>query len=181
MAKMREFGVQVMKGFASVEEQKELLEELESSVFKKLKYEKGHWDNVISNYRETEKMKWNNGAVFERMKALFPQDWPWRPAVHVLDLLPGGEIKGHVDNVSEVVVGLSLLSPSVMRFESEDESFSLLLLPGSLYIMASESRYAFKHSILLQNQRFDGKTVEKGRRISLMLRDTTNPNIPEYQ
>lgn len=110
--KMKELGLQIKRNFANVTEQNFLLNELEETVFKRLKYERGHWDGVISNYRETEKMNWKPESlkVIQRMKSLFPESWNWRPATHILDLQKEGEIKPHIDNVSEVVVGLSLLS-----------------------------------------------------------------------
>jgi alkylated DNA repair dioxygenase AlkB len=76
-----------------------------------------------------------------------------------------------VSSVGDVVCGLSLLSPCVMTFASDDESFRLLLRPGSVYIMAGESRFRFTHAIAHAEQMFGGQPVVRGRRISVMLRD----------
>jgi hypothetical protein len=181
--KMREIGLQVRPGFASAEEQAALASELEG-VWKKAKYEKGHWDGVIVGYRETERVHWKNPAnesVIARMRSLFPAGWGFQPA-HVLDLEAKGEILPHVDavaTVGDVVCGLSLLSSCVMTFadEDQDEVFNVLLHPGTLYIMAGESRFRFKHSIEHKHQVFKGQPVVRGRRISVMIRDFP-PNSP---
>ena len=124
LEKLEEIGLQLRRGFASVEEQAALISELEQGPFKKLRWEEGHWDAVIKHYRETERMQWNDprcrageqrfrsllfsfffliyfGPVVKRMKACFPADWSWRPQ-HILDLKAEGEIGPHVDAVSTV-------------------------------------------------------------------------------
>lgn len=123
--RVRAIGLQVHGGFASAAEQAAMVRELEEGPLRVLRWETGHWDAVISEYRETERLQWTAPearAVLRRMRALFPRPWSWRPAAHVLDLR--GDIGPHVDAVSivgEVVCGLSLLSPAVMRFESDTE------------------------------------------------------------
>ena len=173
---MREIGLQLHTGFASEAEQAAVVAELDKGPLKKLKYQKGHWDYVISDYRETERWEWQDPlalAVLGRMKALFPASWRWRPQ-HVLDMQASGEIGPHVDAVSsvgDVVCGLSLLSSCVMTFASEEETFRLLLRPGSVYVMAGESRFRFTHAIAHAEQTFGGQAVTRARRISVMLRD----------
>ena len=177
LRKMEEIGLQVHPGFASLEEQKALAEELDV-VLKKQKYQKGHWDGVIAEYRETERLVWKNPKnerVIARMRSLFPPGWGWQPA-HILDLDQGGEIGPHIDavaTVGDVVCGLSLLSSCVMTFsdQDQDEVFRVLLQPGTLYIMAGESRFRFKHGIEHKSQIFKGQPVERKRRISVMIRD----------
>ncbi len=174
--RMRELGLQVRQGFASAAEQAAVVAELEGGPLKKLKYEKGHWDSVIAQYRETERQLWNDplaAQVVARMKALFPPAWSWRPQ-HVLDLKAEGEIGPHIDavaTVGDVVCGLSLMSTCVMTFASEEETFRVLLRPGSLYVMAGESRHRFTHAIAHKDQTFGGTPVIRARRISVMLRD----------
>ena len=177
-AKMREIGLQIRPGFASAREQEAIVAELEQGPFKRLKWDVGHWDAVITNYRETERALWKetkSAAVVQRMKDCFPASWGWRPQ-HILDLKAEGEIAPHIDAIStvgDVVSGLTLLSPAVMTFsdEDDDEIFAIHLLPGSLYIMAGESRFRFKHAIMLKDQHFGGHAIDKQRRISLMIRD----------
>jgi alkylated DNA repair protein alkB family protein 7 len=174
--KMEEIGLQVRPGFATQQEQLALVEELDNGPLKKQKYQKGHWDGVIADYKETERLSWkssSNERVIGRMKSLFPPDWGWQ-ATHILDLEKSGEISPHVDalaTVGDVVCGLSLLSSCVMTFEAEDEAFNVLLRPGTVYIMAGESRFRFKHSIARKSQIFKGQSVERSRRVSVMIRD----------
>ncbi len=69
--RMREIGLQLRSGFASEQEQAAVVAELERGPLKKLKYQKGHWDYVISEYRETERVEWQDplaAAVVSRMK-----------------------------------------------------------------------------------------------------------------
>ena len=58
-----------------------------------------------------------------------------------------------------------------MTFESEGEHFRALLPPGSLYIMAGESRFRFTHAIVHDQQTFGGEPIVRDRRVSVMLRD----------
>jgi alkylated DNA repair dioxygenase AlkB len=58
-----------------------------------------------------------------------------------------------------------------MSFEAEDEHFKVLLHPGTLYIMAGESRFRFTHAIRCSDQTFMTQAIDKDRRISVMLRD----------
>lgn len=181
MEYMKEIGLQVRPGFASPAEQEAFFQELEEGPFRRLRWEEGHWDAVVSNYRETERASWRHhdaSSVVSRMKSLFVPSWRWRP-LHVLDMKPHCELKPHVDALSvvgEVVCGLSLKSPAVMRFapaegNSGDCAVRVLLEPGTLYIMAGESRHRYTHAIQEQHQMFGGKKVKRDRRISVMLRD----------
>ncbi len=57
-----------------------------------------------------------------RQVPILPNEREYFPAVHVIDLAEDGFIKPHVDSIKfsgKVVVGLSLLSPSIMRFQEE--------------------------------------------------------------
>ncbi len=100
--RVKEIGLQVVRNFATPEEQDAIVRELEdeqSGPLKKLKWESGHWDAVIEDYRECERWKWTSPEarrVVKRMKAKFPSDWQWRPT-HILDLK--GSIGPHVDAV----------------------------------------------------------------------------------
>ncbi len=110
------------------------------------------------------------------------------PYVHVLDLQPepSGRIDNHVDSVKfsgEVVAGLSLLSPAVMRLrhETSDRVVDLFLPERSLYILSGESRYNWGHAIVSREGAtgepgfrpvtFRGHPVTRGRRISIIFRD----------
>ncbi|XP_043602782.1 alpha-ketoglutarate-dependent dioxygenase alkB homolog 7, mitochondrial isoform X2 [Bombus pyrosoma] len=155
--------MQVLPNFITVEEEKSLMEEIDSYV-RRLKYEQSHWDDAIHNYRETEKGKWND----ENAKISL---------IHVLDLAPEGWIKPHVDSIrfcGEIITGLSLLTDSVMRLKMVDNVtlYKDFLLPRrSLYIMSGVARYNYNHEILKNEESFfKGQHILKGRRISVICR-----------
>ena len=99
------------------------------------------------------------------------------PGVHVLDLAKDGYIRPHVDSIKhcgDVIAGVSLLSPCVMKLQCEDDATKLihaLLLPRSLYIMRGEIRYKYTHAILsAEDSQFRGSVIPKERRVSLVCR-----------
>jgi len=173
--------------FVSEEEARVLVEEAHGKL-KKLRYEPGHYDNVIVNFREVEKPAWTQGTnatVIERLKdqvsrfMAAPSPVDFLPP-HVLDLNDTGYIKPHVDHVSYsgvVIAGLSLLSTSVMRLvhtSHPDRVVRLLLPPRSFYIQRGEFRYNYTHEICERGSletMFAGQAVPSARRISIMLRD----------
>jgi alkylated DNA repair protein alkB homolog 7 len=101
------------------------------SVFRR-RYEQGHWDAVITGYKELELHdidSFTNQSVirgiFERTRQhlsehhLHDDDHPiqWLPC-HAIDLKREGELKAHVDSVrfsGGLVAGISLLSSCIMR------------------------------------------------------------------
>jgi len=87
-----------------------------------------------------------------------------------------------VDSVrfsGNVVAGLSLLSPSIMRLKRDNESeqpesskyVDLYLPPRSLYVLQGTSRYQYTHELLESGSRFGGLIVERGHRLSVIVRD----------
>jgi alkylated DNA repair protein alkB family protein 7 len=132
-----------------------------SARFKRLKmtqYEPGHFDNVISRYREASMSDsvWSASpeclGVIARMKQHAIKDAndniQWKP-LHVLDLSDTGYIKPHVDHTDYsggYICGLSLLSDCVMRFKRTQstavdddklkDAFSVLLPARSFYIQS---------------------------------------------
>jgi len=86
-------------------------------------YSDGHWDSVIFRYREAltmlDELPADVRPLVERLIALFEPGARVQPRVHAIDLSDrGGLINGHVDSVKfcgDHVIGLSLLSPAVMR------------------------------------------------------------------
>jgi hypothetical protein len=103
----------------------------------------------------------------------------WRPTIHVLDLDGDGYINGHVDNVKTLggfVIGLSLLSDSLMQFtDTRDRSrqFQALLPRRSLYVMHGDIRNHWEHRIPANAEQvnFGGRQVHRTRRIAIILRD----------
>lgn len=154
----------------SVEEEASLLTDVDRFFIRK-RYEGGHFDKVITQYREVQKQarffSEDNRQVLKRVRdTVFPPDAQLLP-VHILDLAAEGEIGPHVDHVEysgRFIVGLSLLTDAVMtlRHQHSDVLARILLPRRSLYVMVDESRYDWEHAIPLQ---------EKGRRVSLLFRD----------
>ncbi|XP_059078658.1 alpha-ketoglutarate-dependent dioxygenase alkB homolog 7, mitochondrial-like [Tigriopus californicus] len=170
--------------FISVEEEQSLFNEVEPHL-KRQTYEKDHWDDAISNFRETERKHWNahNLPVIQRLqKFAFEPHLKLLPYVHVLDLAPQGYIKPHIDSArfcGDIVAVLSLLSDSVARFvhdQSKDQIVDCLVRQRSLYVMKGSSRYDFTHEILrsedsiLKDPNDNERKIDKTRRISIVCR-----------
>lgn len=114
---------------------------------KRKRWEKGHWDAVISYYKETELSIPSNGTS-NQIQSLSPSsidtierirnhilrvcfagnhNISWLP-VHAIHLHKNGTLSAHVDSVKfsgTVVCGLSLLSDCVMRLRPACTSESL--------------------------------------------------------
>ncbi|XP_078352719.1 alpha-ketoglutarate-dependent dioxygenase alkB homolog 7, mitochondrial-like [Oculina patagonica] len=171
--------LEVREDFITKEEEFLLLKEAEPYL-KRQKYQFDHWDDAIHGYRETEKSRWSHESlsIFQRIRdAAFRSDLELLPHVHVLDLDKAGYIKPHIDSIKfcgAVISGLSLLSPSVMRFKHEklcNVKVDALLRPRSLYIIKDAVRYQFTHEILKEEESvWKGETIPRDRRISLVLR-----------
>ncbi len=94
------------------------------------RYEKGHWDAVITNYKEielaSEYLSVESNNVIERVQLQLQNTYfanvqspQWLPS-HAIDLHKEGKLTAHVDSVKfsgHLVAGLSLLSPSIMRLK----------------------------------------------------------------
>ena len=175
----------VYDDFISEEEEAMLYEEVRPSLENR-SYQHEHWDDAIHGYRESEKENWSKPCmmVFKRIKdASFDSTQKLLPYVHVLDLDSKGFIKPHVDSVKfcgSTIAGLSLLSPSIMRFRHENfkrVKIDALLCRRSLYICRNAIRYEFTHEILSPEQSiWNGNKIERARRISLMLRCQAEAN-----
>ena len=114
---------------------------------KRRKFEDGHWDSVITGYREVELSTPNERVQHQDMHEDVPQfaktihktrkhlaanhfnksnnnNIHWLPC-HTIDLSADGVLSAHVDSVKfsgEIVAGISLLSDAVMRLRpSSDE------------------------------------------------------------
>ncbi|WVQ85507.1 hypothetical protein IAT38_007672 [Cryptococcus sp. DSM 104549] len=116
-----------------------------------------------------------------------PTDLP--PAgtlTHLLHLAPGGEILPHVDNLEasgRVICGACLGGERTMRLRrkkedaqegGEGEGWDVRLPSGSVYVQRDSVRYGYEHSILSYEDEgsvWDGKRLEAGHRVSVMIRD----------
>ncbi|KAJ3181342.1 Alpha-ketoglutarate-dependent dioxygenase alkB 7, mitochondrial [Gaertneriomyces sp. JEL0708] len=189
----------LIPNFLSESEHSHLISECDRKI-KRLcgrKYLDGHFDQVISTYRECSVSAWNGSnatqqglspgeaeavAILDRVKRTVQELLDAKPIrwldPHILDLGNGGEIRAHVDNLEasgSIIVGLSLLSPAVIVFrKSGDPSqyFRALVEARSLYIQSDELRYGYTHEIPNEPQLLlNNKQIIKDRRISIMLRD----------
>ncbi|KAJ1307420.1 hypothetical protein OPQ81_001522 [Rhizoctonia solani] len=138
------------------------------------KFEEGHFDGVIRDYREMTVSSWPDSSPLDLSRILLrlyelvdPGNTPTNPGLttppniqtHILHLASTGVILPHVDNVEA--------SGSVI---AEDTSFDVLLESGSVYIQRKDIRYKWKHEIPNVAE-FGGRKVGGGQRISVMLRD----------
>ncbi|KAJ1914331.1 hypothetical protein IWQ60_008848 [Tieghemiomyces parasiticus] len=154
-------------------------------------YYAGHFDSVITQYRECTVSSWvpqpvpaNDPAapalaILQRAWDYFPSDTPWLP-IHILDLHTSGAILKHVDNIEfsgRFVAGLCLLTPTVMRFTHKSDPachVTVRLPPKCLYVQRDALRFDFTHEIPFNDgvhNTFRGEVVPRGRRISLLFRD----------
>ncbi|KAF8516923.1 hypothetical protein BU17DRAFT_92292 [Hysterangium stoloniferum] len=141
-------------------------------------FEEGHYDGVITEYRETHVTLWPHNSLLEpilhRIYTLLPcakNDIQ----THLLHLASEGMILPHVDNVDASgswIAGISLGGERVLRLENEaGDMFELLLLSGSAYVQSDNVRFSYKHSILPGGGIFKGVPVATSQRLSVMLRD----------
>ena len=101
--------------------------------------------------------------------------------VIVNEYLPGQGISPHVDCApcfADTVLSISLGSTCVMTMShpTTGRSVDLLLEPGSLLILSGPARYEWRHGIASRkNDRWDGATLPRGRRVSLTFRTVLSP------
>ncbi|KAJ8606087.1 hypothetical protein CTAYLR_005200 [Chrysophaeum taylorii] len=126
--------------------------------FGKRRYERDHWDGVITNFRETEFQA--SFPCFERIEELLQSLGAGKlQTPHALDLAPNGHIDPHIDSVKfsgSTVAVLSLVNAATLRLGPSE----LRVEPRSLYVLQDEARYDHEHAIL-----------PEGRRLSLIFRD----------
>eukprot|EP00095_Tigriopus_kingsejongensis_P005458 maker-scaffold224_size251237-snap-gene-1.52 protein:Tk05458 transcript:maker-scaffold224_size251237-snap-gene-1.52-mRNA-1 annotation:"alkylated dna repair protein alkb-like protein 7" len=168
----------IYDNFITADEEEALAKEVEPHL-KRQVYEKDHWDDAISGFRETERKHWNakNLPVIHRVQKFgFEPHHKLLPYVHVLDLAPAGFIKPHIDSArfcGDVVAVLSLLSDSLARFvhdQDKDQRVDCIVRRRSLYVMKDSSRYDFTHEILPKDEPTVQNQIERSRRISIVCR-----------
>ncbi|KAF9483856.1 hypothetical protein BDN70DRAFT_826693 [Pholiota conissans] len=146
-------------------------------------FQKGHFDGVIHDYREMHLSSWPVdeypalAPVLERLYALCP-DPPTKFQTHLLHLASYGEILPHVDNLEASgswILGVSLGDARILRLNKKEgcddpnDSFSLTLPSGCVYLQRDHLRYHYLHSIdkSTSNDRHTGQA----QRLSIMIRD----------
>ena len=164
--------------FLTADEQDALVEAIKARL-KGTGYERDHWDAVIDRYREREMLSVDDElaeAAVEKVRAFLRSEQGVTSFLppHCIDLAAdGGVIRPHIDSIKfsgRVVAGVSLVSAATMVLAEADPATGeprpgareseLRLAPGSLYVLADESRYDYAHAI-----------TPEGRRLSLILRD----------
>lgn len=103
-----------------------------------------------------------------------------RPRQAIFNLyLPGEGITPHIDlphRYEDGVIGISLLSTTVMEFSRNQVRHSLVLRPGDIYILEGEARDFWKHEIVAREgdwvREEDGEErwVKRRTRMSVTLR-----------
>jgi len=165
------------------------------------RYEDGHWDSVISKYKEIELVPSQSPpevrALLTRLAERVMAEYEHKPVLqsmlppHVVDLAAEGSISPHVDNIRHsgaVLAGLSLLSTRVMRLEKEadrekqmaptpESVIEQVLKARSLYMLKGPLRYEYAHSILGPNDTplLSRDPITFKRRISIVFRDAVSP------
>jgi len=157
-------------------------------LLKRRRYEQGHWDAVISNYKEIEVPPMDVlSCLYDIIDAHITD---WLP-LHAIDLHAEGRLDAHVDSVrysGDIVAGLSLLTPSILRLRPADtdgtpmsngDLIDLLLPERSLYVLRGIYRYEYTHELLPSGAVFAGTPVMRDRRISIIFRNAVR-TLSEY-
>lgn len=164
------FGLLLVPDFLSEAEHDALVAEVErDEALRRRGFSEGHWDAVITGYRETEILLGAGSPllrdVASRAYSLFgPASGPPIPRVHVLELSPRGRIDAHVDSVKfsgGVVAVASLCSDAILVLRhvptgditqpvppSDEATVSVYVPRRSIYVMQGEARYRWSHAIL---------------------------------
>lgn len=82
-------------------------------------------------------------------------------------------IHEHIDMTTcgSVIGCFTIGSGTTIQFRKENELFNLYVEPNSLYIMSSDARYLWKHSIPINGSDFyDNQIIKRKRRISITFR-----------
>lgn len=187
----------VYKDFVTETEGESLVQDIVARM-KRRRYEKGHWDAVITDFKEVElfdenSLQQESKSAMQRTRDQLiaarhvDSNVTWLPC-HAIDLRQDGELKAHVDSIKfsgGVVAGISLLSSSIMRLKPDGEPHGgwvdMHLPPLSLYVLSSVSRYRYSHELLPCGSAFekpDGTTisVQRDKRLSVIFRDAKQDN-----
>lgn len=142
----------VYRNVVTEEQASVISEEILGQRMRRRRYEKGHWDSVITDYREMElydihelveamenepdpniqasDVQTTIAKAFWKIRNHLQQNHAtststkWLPC-HAIDLKQDGQLSAHVDSVrfsGHMVAGLSLLSPAIMRLKEDQES-----------------------------------------------------------
>ncbi|KAI6043134.1 hypothetical protein EDC04DRAFT_2866489 [Pisolithus marmoratus] len=141
-------------------------------------FQKGHYDNVIRDYREMHLSSWGElqtldlSRILNRLHTLYPSE---NTQTHILHLASEGEILPHIDNVLSSgtwILAVSLGAARVLHMEEANthapRKFDVLLTSGSVYLQRDDVRYHWKHSLIRPHE---SMASAHGQRVSIVVRD----------
>ena len=168
--------------FVTAAESDLLVKEVDFKLKKVKSYQVGHFDNVITNYKEAAPTHFSPAFqnILNRMKSTVIRELDLRDDinvnVHILDLAcENSGIGAHTDHhTGRFVAGLCLLSPAVMIFRRGGEAHRVLLEENCFYLQHGRLRYEYTHEIPKQESiehSIHGYTVARKRRVTVLLRE----------
>ncbi len=177
-------GLELYFDFISKEEEKELLLQIDNSI----------WLNDLTRrvqhygYKYDYRARKINHSFFIgelpiwlkklAQKIIDKQLIDFMPDQAIINEYESGQgISTHIDCepcFGDTIISLSLGSTCIMNFEKEPNSknkFELLVEPKSLMIMKEESRYGFYHGISnRKSDKYNNETIKRNRRVSITFR-----------
>mmetsp|Transcript_178 Transcript_178/g.214 ORF Transcript_178/g.214 Transcript_178/m.214 type:complete len:260 (+) Transcript_178:147-926(+) len=191
----------VYENFLSVVEADSLVHDIKTKM-KRRRYDKGHWDAVITNFKEVEvaiedELGELSQSTIDRTRAHLLENYLDGTAtflpIHFIDYKKEALLKPHVDSVrfsGGLVAGISLESSAIMRLkpsaelgrDPEEGYVDLLLTPLSLYVLTGVCRYQYTHELLPSGSIFepdDGASivVDRKERLSVIFRDAKDEQL----
>ena len=124
--------------FITINEEIELLMEIGLKL-KFMRWNMGHFDGKISNYREylaQDLTQFPTLVYIMRTSISSQMMGKYILPVHILELRHDGEILPHIDNINysgSIIAGLSLQQDSVLTLSNAEESESIILPRRSFY------------------------------------------------
>jgi alkylated DNA repair dioxygenase AlkB len=181
-------GLLLVKGFLSAREQDALIDCIEA----------GPWSNELKRRVQHFGYRYDYAArhVMPSVQTPPVPEWGARLVRRMLaegiatqefdqlivnEYLPGQGIAPHADSLSsfaDEIVSISLGSACVMTFSSATSQggMGLLLEPGDLLLIKGPARRQWRHQIKpRQSDRWEGRVIKRGRRLSVTFRKVLSP------
>ncbi|KAG6334455.1 hypothetical protein ID866_4633 [Astraeus odoratus] len=148
-------------------------------------FQKGHYDNVIRDYREMHLTSWRESEIpglaqiLNRLYTLCPSG---NTQTHILHLASTGEILPHTDNPNSSgtwILAVSLGATRVLHLEGTSAAtppkIDVPLMSGSVYLQRDDVRYHWKHAVVHPHPSPDHIN---GQRVSIIIRVCFEPPSP---
>ena len=179
-------GLVLMNDFITMEQEKELLEFIDSpentwnDMLKRRTMHFGYEYNYnkkgsLTNAKEIpEQFKWLVDSIFDRIG---DKNQPINQII-INEYLPGQGISSHIDanSFGDIIVSVSLGTDAIMEFSkvtmTSTKKVNVLLKRCSAIFLSGESRYNWRHSIPARKTDTleDGTKIIRARRISMTFR-----------